>query len=170
MSEKPSASKRLMRKVSRTELGDRVGVTFQQIQKVERRVSPIGHSAAWKSPVPWISTSFVLRGSELRLAPTIIRRQQKNSSSLATVCSSMPPSFHQDAAVRKKIVKLVQATACMGQTDSEAAVVGGFVTLPLVAIEDNQIVPGVIASLSRCTASFSRLTSTRAGIRCRPNR
>ena len=28
--------KRLMRKVSQTELGDRVGVTFQQIQKYEK--------------------------------------------------------------------------------------------------------------------------------------
>ena len=36
--------KRLMRKVSQTELGDRVGVTFQQIQKYEKGVNRIGAS------------------------------------------------------------------------------------------------------------------------------
>lgn len=39
---------RLNHKMSQTELGDKVGVTFQQIQKYERGANRIGASRLWK--------------------------------------------------------------------------------------------------------------------------
>jgi len=39
---------RLNHKMSQTELGDQVGVTFQQIQKYERGANRIGASRLWK--------------------------------------------------------------------------------------------------------------------------
>ncbi len=39
---------RLNHKMSQTELGDKVGVTFQQVQKYERGANRIGASRLWK--------------------------------------------------------------------------------------------------------------------------
>ncbi|WP_025660606.1 helix-turn-helix transcriptional regulator [Rhizobium sp. IBUN] len=110
--------KRLMRKVSQTELGDRVGVTFQQIQKYEKgsnRVSAsmlveiagaldvdvrsffedVNPNSANDNPTP--SEEFVVSrdGVLLNAAFLSIKNEQ----------------------VRKKIVKLVQAIAGMEQLD-----------------------------------------------------
>ncbi|KRB51272.1 transcriptional regulator [Rhizobium sp. Root708] len=114
--------KRLMRKVSQTELGDRVGVTFQQIQKYEKgsnRVSAsmlveiagaldvdvrsffedLAHGTANDNPTP--SEEFVVSrdGVLLNAAFLSIKNEQ----------------------VRKKIVKLVQAIAGMELAEGEAA-------------------------------------------------
>ncbi|MDM9625359.1 helix-turn-helix transcriptional regulator [Rhizobium sp. S152] len=114
--------KRLMRKVSQTELGDRVGVTFQQIQKYEKGSNRVSASmlveiagaldvdvrsffedmsaqgSANDNPTP--SEEFVVSrdGVLLNAAFLSIKNEQ----------------------VRKKIVKLVQAVAGMDQVDEAA--------------------------------------------------
>ncbi len=114
--------KRLMRKVSQTELGDRVGVTFQQIQKYEKGSNRVSASmlveiagaldvdvrsffedmsaqgSANDNPTP--SEEFVVSrdGVLLNAAFLSIKNEQ----------------------VRKKIVKLVQAVAGMDQVDDAA--------------------------------------------------
>ncbi|KQV65265.1 helix-turn-helix transcriptional regulator [Rhizobium sp. Root1220] len=114
--------KRLMRKVSQTELGDRVGVTFQQIQKYEKgsnRVSAsmlveiagaldvdvrtffedMAHGTANDNPTP--SEEFVVSrdGVLLNAAFLSIKNEQ----------------------IRKKIVKLVQAIATMDDIDVDVS-------------------------------------------------
>jgi transcriptional regulator with XRE-family HTH domain len=113
--------KRLMRKVSQTELGDRVGVTFQQIQKYEKGSNRVSASmlveiagalevdvrsffediSANANDNPTPSDEFVVSrdGVLLNAAFLSIKNEQ----------------------VRKKIVKLVQAIAGMEQIESEAA-------------------------------------------------
>ncbi len=115
---------RLLRKVSQTELGDRVGVTFQQIQKYEKgsnRVSasmlveiagalsvdvrtffddltaPAGN--ANDNPAP--SEEFIIsrEGVQLNAAFFSIKNEQ----------------------LRKKILKLVQAIASTEQMEADAA-------------------------------------------------
>lgn len=108
--------KRLMRKVSQTELGDRVGVTFQQIQKYEKGANRVSASmlveiagaldvdvrtffedvnTANDNPTP--SNEFVVSRDGVLL----------NAAFLSI----------KNEAVRKKIVKLVQAIAGMEQLD-----------------------------------------------------
>ncbi|CAN7683520.1 MAG: helix-turn-helix transcriptional regulator [Rhizobium sp.] len=108
--------KRLMRKVSQTELGDRVGVTFQQIQKYEKGANRVSASmlveiagaldvdvrtffedvnTANDNPTP--SDEFVVSRDGVLL----------NAAFLSI----------KNEAVRKKIVKLVQAIAGMEQLD-----------------------------------------------------
>ncbi|OWW04760.1 transcriptional regulator [Rhizobium sp. R72] len=112
--------KRLMRKVSQTELGDRVGVTFQQIQKYEKGSNRVSASMlveiagaldvdvrsffedvqpgiANDNPTP--SEEFVVSrdGVMLNAAFLSIKNEQ----------------------VRKKIVKLVQAIAGMELGETE---------------------------------------------------
>jgi len=113
--------KLLMRKVSQTELGDRVGVTFQQIQKYEKGSNRVSASmlveiagaldvdvrsffediSANANDNPTPSDEFVVSrdGVLLNAAFLSIKNEQ----------------------VRKKIVKLVQAIAGMEQIESEAA-------------------------------------------------
>jgi transcriptional regulator with XRE-family HTH domain len=113
---------RLMRKVSQTELGDRVGVTFQQIQKYEKGSNRVSASmlveiagalnvdvrtffddllATTANDNPTPSEEFVIsrEGVLLNAAFLSIKNEQ----------------------LRKKILKLVQSIAGMDQQDTEAA-------------------------------------------------
>ena len=115
---------RLLRKVSQTELGDRVGVTFQQIQKYEKGSNRVSASmlveiagalnvdvrtffddltapAANANDNPAPSEEFVIsrEGVQLNAAFFSIKNEQ----------------------LRKKILKLVQAIATTEQTDFDAA-------------------------------------------------
>lgn len=115
---------RLLRKVSQTELGDRVGVTFQQIQKYEKGSNRVSASmlveiagalsvdvrtffddltapAANANDNPAPSEEFVIsrEGVQLNAAFFSIKNEQ----------------------LRKKILKLVQAIASTEQTDIDAA-------------------------------------------------
>jgi transcriptional regulator with XRE-family HTH domain len=115
---------RLLRKVSQTELGDRVGVTFQQIQKYEKGSNRVSASmlveiagalsvdvrtffddltapAANANDNPAPSEEFVIsrEGVQLNAAFFSIKNEQ----------------------LRKKILKLVQAIASTEQTDVDAA-------------------------------------------------
>ena len=115
---------RLLRKVSQTELGDRVGVTFQQIQKYEKGSNRVSASmlveiagalsvdvrtffddltapAANANDNPAPSEEFVIsrEGVQLNAAFFSIKNEQ----------------------LRKKILKLVQAIATTEQTDFAAA-------------------------------------------------
>ncbi|MBB3593885.1 transcriptional regulator with XRE-family HTH domain [Rhizobium sp. BK529] len=115
---------RLLRKVSQTELGDRVGVTFQQIQKYEKGSNRVSASmlveiagalnvdvrtffddltapAANANDNPAPSEEFVIsrEGVQLNAAFFSIKNEQ----------------------VRKKILKLVQAIASTEQMEADAA-------------------------------------------------
>jgi transcriptional regulator with XRE-family HTH domain len=115
---------RLLRKVSQTELGDRVGVTFQQIQKYEKGSNRVSASmlveiagalsvdvrtffddltapAANANDNPAPSEEFVIsrEGVQLNAAFFSIKNEQ----------------------LRKKILKLVQAIASTEQMDADAA-------------------------------------------------
>ena len=115
---------RLLRKVSQTELGDRVGVTFQQIQKYEKGSNRVSASmlveiagalsvdvrtffddltaaAANANDNPAPSEEFVIsrEGVQLNAAFFSIKNEQ----------------------LRKKILKLVQAIASTEQTEVDAA-------------------------------------------------
>ncbi|GAA3100716.1 helix-turn-helix transcriptional regulator [Rhizobium viscosum] len=115
---------RLLRKVSQTELGDRVGVTFQQIQKYEKGSNRVSASmlveiagalsvdvrtffddltapAANANDNPAPSEEFIIsrEGVQLNAAFFSIKNEQ----------------------LRKKILKLVQAIASTEQTDIDAA-------------------------------------------------
>ena len=115
---------RLLRKVSQTELGDRVGVTFQQIQKYEKGSNRVSASmlveiagalsvdvrtffddltaaAANANDNPAPSEEFVIsrEGVQLNAAFFSIKNEQ----------------------LRKKILKLVQAIASTEQMDAGAA-------------------------------------------------
>ena len=115
---------RLLRKVSQTELGDRVGVTFQQIQKYEKGSNRVSASmlveiagalnvdvrtffddltapAANANDNPAPSEEFVIsrEGVQLNAAFFSIKNEQ----------------------LRKKILKLVQAIASTEQTEIDAA-------------------------------------------------
>ncbi|XAZ20349.1 helix-turn-helix domain-containing protein (plasmid) [Sinorhizobium sp. B11] len=115
---------RLLRKVSQTELGDRVGVTFQQIQKYEKGSNRVSASmlveiagalsvdvrtffddltapAANANDNPAPSEEFVIsrEGVQLNAAFFSIKNEQ----------------------LRKKILKLVQAIATTEQTEIDAA-------------------------------------------------
>ncbi|MBW9051456.1 helix-turn-helix domain-containing protein [Rhizobium mesosinicum] len=115
---------RLLRKVSQTELGDRVGVTFQQIQKYEKGSNRVSASmlveiagalnvdvrtffddltapAANANDNPAPSEEFVIsrEGVQLNAAFFSIKNEQ----------------------LRKKILKLVQAIASTEQADIDAA-------------------------------------------------
>jgi transcriptional regulator with XRE-family HTH domain len=115
---------RLLRKVSQTELGDRVGVTFQQIQKYEKGSNRVSASmlveiagalsvdvrtffddltaaAANANDNPAPSEEFVIsrEGVQLNAAFFSIKNEQ----------------------LRKKILKLVQAIASTEQMEADAA-------------------------------------------------
>ena len=115
---------RLLRKVSQTELGDRVGVTFQQIQKYEKGSNRVSASmlveiagalsvdvrtffddltapAANANDNPAPSEEFIIsrEGVQLNAAFFSIKNEQ----------------------LRKKILKLVQAIATTEQTEIDAA-------------------------------------------------
>jgi len=115
---------RLLRKVSQTELGDRVGVTFQQIQKYEKGSNRVSASmlveiagalsvdvrtffddltaaAANANDNPAPSEEFVIsrEGVQLNAAFFSIKNEQ----------------------LRKKILKLVQAIASTEQAEVDAA-------------------------------------------------
>ncbi|MBB3659976.1 MULTISPECIES: helix-turn-helix domain-containing protein [unclassified Rhizobium] len=115
---------RLLRKVSQTELGDRVGVTFQQIQKYEKGSNRVSASmlveiagalnvdvrtffddltapAANANDNPAPSEEFVIsrEGVQLNAAFFSIKNEQ----------------------LRKKILKLVQAIANTEQMEADAA-------------------------------------------------
>ena len=115
---------RLLRKVSQTELGDRVGVTFQQIQKYEKGSNRVSASmlveiagalnvdvrtffddltapAANANDNPAPSEEFVIsrEGVQLNAAFFSIKNEQ----------------------LRKKILKLVQAIASTEQGEVDAA-------------------------------------------------
>ncbi|MGM4914802.1 helix-turn-helix domain-containing protein [Hyphomicrobiales bacterium] len=115
---------RLLRKVSQTELGDRVGVTFQQIQKYEKGSNRVSASmlveiagalsvdvrtffddltapAANANDNPAPSEEFIIsrEGVQLNAAFFSIKNEQ----------------------LRKKILKLVQAIASTEQTEVDAA-------------------------------------------------
>ena len=115
---------RLLRKVSQTELGDRVGVTFQQIQKYEKGSNRVSASmlveiagalsvdvrtffddltatAANANDNPAPSEEFVIsrEGVQLNAAFFSIKNEQ----------------------LRKKILKLVQALASTERMDADAA-------------------------------------------------
>ncbi|MBB3309675.1 transcriptional regulator with XRE-family HTH domain [Rhizobium sp. BK196] len=115
---------RLLRKVSQTELGDRVGVTFQQIQKYEKGSNRVSASmlveiagalnvdvrtffddltapAANANDNPAPSEEFVIsrEGVQLNAAFFSIKNEQ----------------------LRKKILKLVQAIASTEQSEVDAA-------------------------------------------------
>ncbi|MDR6665018.1 helix-turn-helix transcriptional regulator [Rhizobium sp. 1399] len=115
---------RLLRKVSQTELGDRVGVTFQQIQKYEKGSNRVSASmlveiagalsvdvrtffddltapAANANDNPAPSEEFIIsrEGVQLNAAFFSIKNEQ----------------------LRKKILKLVQAIASTEQTEIDAA-------------------------------------------------
>ncbi len=115
---------RLLRKVSQTELGDRVGVTFQQIQKYEKGSNRVSASmlveiagalsvdvrtffddltapAANANDNPAPSEEFIIsrEGVQLNAAFFSIKNEQ----------------------LRKKILKLVQAIASTEQAEVDAA-------------------------------------------------
>lgn len=115
---------RLLRKVSQTELGDRVGVTFQQIQKYEKGSNRVSASmlveiagalsvdvrtffddltaaAANANDNPAPSEEFIIsrEGVQLNAAFFSIKNEQ----------------------LRKKILKLVQAIASTEQMEADAA-------------------------------------------------
>ncbi|QFY63476.1 helix-turn-helix transcriptional regulator (plasmid) [Rhizobium grahamii] len=115
--------KRLMRKVSQTELGDRVGVTFQQIQKYEK-----GSNRVSASMLVEIAGALEVdvRSFFEDLAPQGTANDNPTPSEEFVVSRDgvlLNAAFLsiKNEQVRKKIVKLVQAIAGMELAEGEAA-------------------------------------------------
>ncbi len=110
--------KRLMRKVSQTELGDRVGVTFQQIQKYEK-----GSNRVSASMLVEIAGALDVDVRSFFEDVSIDMANDNPSPSDEFVVSRdgvlLNAAFLsiKNEQVRKKIVKLVQAIAGMDQLD-----------------------------------------------------
>ncbi|MDP9810789.1 transcriptional regulator with XRE-family HTH domain [Rhizobium tibeticum] len=108
--------KRLMRKVSQTELGDRVGVTFQQIQKYEKGANRVSASMLVEiaGALDVDVRSFFEDVSTANDNPT---PSEEFVVSRDGVLLNAAFLSIKNEAVRKKIVKLVQAIAGMEQLD-----------------------------------------------------
>ncbi|MBB4441857.1 MULTISPECIES: helix-turn-helix domain-containing protein [Rhizobium] len=114
---------RLLRKVSQTELGDRVGVTFQQIQKYEKGSNRVSASmlveiaGALKVDVRTffddLSTPDNANDNPAPSEEFVISREG--------VLLNAAFFSIKNEALRKKILKLVQAIANTEQLDTEAA-------------------------------------------------
>ncbi|GGD72237.1 MULTISPECIES: helix-turn-helix domain-containing protein [Rhizobium] len=114
---------RLLRKVSQTELGDRVGVTFQQIQKYEKGSNRVSASmlveiaGALKVDVRTffddLSTPATANDNPAPSEEFVISREG--------VLLNAAFFSIKNEALRKKILKLVQAIANTEQLDADAA-------------------------------------------------
>jgi transcriptional regulator with XRE-family HTH domain len=114
---------RLLRKVSQTELGDRVGVTFQQIQKYEKGSNRVSASmlveiaGALKVDVRTffddLSTPDTANDNPAPSEEFVISREGVLLNAAFFSIKNEP--------LRKKILKLVQAIASTEQLDAEAA-------------------------------------------------
>lgn len=115
---------RLLRKVSQTELGDRVGVTFQQIQKYEKGSNRVSASmlveiaGALSVDVRTFFDDLTAPGPNANDNPApseefIISREgvQLNAAFFSI----------KNEQLRKKILKLVQAIASTEQMEADAA-------------------------------------------------
>lgn len=114
---------RLLRKVSQTELGDRVGVTFQQIQKYEKGSNRVSASmlveiaGALKVDVRTffddLSNPDTANDNPAPSEEFVISREGVLLNAAFFSIKNEP--------LRKKILKLVQAIASTEQLESEAA-------------------------------------------------
>jgi transcriptional regulator with XRE-family HTH domain len=114
---------RLLRKVSQTELGDRVGVTFQQIQKYEKGSNRVSASmlveiaGALKVDVRTffddLSNPDTANDNPAPSEEFVISREGVLLNAAFFSIKNEP--------LRKKILKLVQAIASTEQLDGEAA-------------------------------------------------
>ncbi|MBW9114099.1 helix-turn-helix transcriptional regulator [Rhizobium cauense] len=108
--------KRLMRKVSQTELGDRVGVTFQQIQKYEKGSNRVSASMLVEiaGALDVDVRSFFEDFTQANDNPTPSEEFVVSRDGVLLNAAFLSIKNEQ---VRKKIVKLVQAIAGMDQLD-----------------------------------------------------
>jgi transcriptional regulator with XRE-family HTH domain len=120
-------AQRKMLKVSQTELGDRIGVTFQQVQKYENGSNRVSCSMLWEiakalgiSPVYFfekIEASQSAELSEVSLDETFDLLRSKEGRDLAEALPKLSPK------VRKKLASLAKTLANIepeGEADAEA--------------------------------------------------
>jgi transcriptional regulator with XRE-family HTH domain len=114
---------RLLRKVSQTELGDRVGVTFQQIQKYEKGSNRV--SASMLVEIAGALKVDVRTFFDDLSAPDTANDNPAPSEefiiSREGVLLNAAFFSIKNEALRKKILKLVQAIAHTEQVEGEAA-------------------------------------------------
>jgi transcriptional regulator with XRE-family HTH domain len=113
---------RLMRKVSQTELGDRVGVTFQQIQKYEKGSNRV--SASMLVEIAGALNVDVRTFFDDLLATTANDNPKPSEEFVISregVLLNAAFLSIKNEQLRKKILKLVQSIAGMDQQDTEAA-------------------------------------------------
>ncbi|MBB3320286.1 MULTISPECIES: helix-turn-helix transcriptional regulator [unclassified Rhizobium] len=112
--------KRLMRKVSQTELGDRVGVTFQQIQKYEKGSNRVSASMLVEiAGALDVDVRSFFEEVNANMANDNPSPSEEFVVSRDGVLLNAAFLSIKSESVRKKIVKLVQAIAGMDHTDDE---------------------------------------------------
>ncbi|WP_337267240.1 helix-turn-helix domain-containing protein [Oryzifoliimicrobium ureilyticus] len=109
--------KRLMRKVSQTELGQRVGVTFQQIQKYEKGANRVSASMLVEiaAALDVDVRSFFDDLSDSKTANDNAAASENFVISREGVLLNAAFLSIRNEQLRKKILKLVQAIASMDQ-------------------------------------------------------
>ena len=115
---------RLLRKVSQTELGDRVGVTFQQIQKYEKGSNRV--SASMLVEIAGALSVDVRTFFDDLTAPAANANDNPAPSEEFVISREgvlLNAAFFsiKNEALRKKILKLVQAIAHTEQLEADAA-------------------------------------------------
>ena len=115
---------RLLRKVSQTELGDRVGVTFQQIQKYEKGSNRV--SASMLVEIAGALSVDVRTFFDDLTAPAANANDNPAPSEEFVISREgvqLNAAFFsiKNEPLRKKILKLVQAIASTEQMEADAA-------------------------------------------------
>jgi len=106
---------RLHRKLSQTELGNALGISFQQIQKYERGANRISASMLVKSArFLNISASDLLPQEDAPPSPSFVRRftEARGVETLVDAYCDLP-----DAAQRRAVLELVLAMAPTATND-----------------------------------------------------
>ena len=105
--------RRLMLDMSQTDLGDALGLTFQQVQKYEKGANRIGASPQHLSQILQVPVPFFFEG-----APASIGRPAAEASADAS-----SPSFVSDFLATSEGLNLVRAFTCIEDAKLRRAIV-----------------------------------------------